>query len=87
MKATNPWFHAAKAEREYITPEDITAARNAGAALGPLHAVVLHAINDRKAEDYRLCAFVAVDNHKTRALGGSRRKRSTSARKDTDDTR
>lgn len=75
MKATNPWFHAAKAERDYITPEDIREARNAGAALGPLHKVVLQAISVCRAEDHRLCAFVATDNHKTRALGGSRQAR------------
>ena len=73
MKSTNPWFHALAEKRGYITPEDITAARDAGAALGPLHAIVLRAINEQKAEDYRLCAFVAVDDEPSAVRGGTDR--------------
>ena len=55
----DPWTHAAKAERSYITPEDITAALAAKGFHGGVMRVVLKAIADGKAEDVKLCAFVA----------------------------
>lgn len=58
---TDPWHYAAKAGRNYITPEDITDAIAAGAERVHLYETVLRAINDRAAEDYRLCAFVSYN--------------------------
>ncbi len=59
MKA-DPWFHAKKNDRNYITPEDVTAAIWAGAREVLLLRTVLWAIVDTKAEDHKLCAFVAL---------------------------
>lgn len=56
----NPWTHAASSSRSYITPEDIMTAADAGADRRALMACVLDAIHRKEAEDYRLCAFVAL---------------------------
>lgn len=60
MNPRNPWAHANQSGRDYITPEDVGDAIKAGASRLAIATCVLNAINDRKAEDYRLCAFVAV---------------------------
>jgi hypothetical protein len=61
---TSPWWHAANAIREgrdYITPEDISAAIDAGADLTELRLEVLVALGRRCCEDWSLCAFVAAE--------------------------
>jgi hypothetical protein len=62
-KKTNPWHYAEKEQRDYITPEDIGDAFDAGGKRFDIWRVVLHAIDKRQCEDVSLCAFVA---HKRR---------------------
>ena len=58
---TNPWHHADIADRGYITPEDITAARDAGANGEELLRIVLVAIGQGEVEDKAACAYVATE--------------------------
>ena len=58
---TNPWHHADIADRGYITPEDITAARDAGANGEEFLRIVLVAIGQGEAEDKASCAYVATE--------------------------
>lgn len=67
LSPKNPWYHAGLERREYITPEDIGDAIKAGAGHLDIARVTLKAINDRAAEDYRLCAFVAIDSSEWKA--------------------
>lgn len=60
-KKHDPWFYAEKAERKYITPEDVGDAYRAGASSITTHAIVLKAIADKRVEDVNCTAFVAVD--------------------------
>jgi hypothetical protein len=65
--ADNPWHHAAKAGREYLTPEDVTAAVAAGGTVLGVAKAVLEAVEAKAAEDASLCAFVALKTFKGRA--------------------
>lgn len=63
MSNTNlqdPWHYALAERRDYITPEDIQAAIDAGVEAPTLHAIVLTAISYKQCEDYSCCAFVAT---------------------------
>lgn len=66
---SSPWYWAEQADppRDYITPEDIGRAIHAGAEKARLWQEVLWAINDKECEDYRCCAFVAVDFDRVKA--------------------
>lgn len=54
----NPWAHVT-GDRDYLTPEDIQAAINAGGSRLHIWGVVLEAMSKRYCEDWSLCAFVA----------------------------
>lgn len=56
----NPWYYAAKAGREYITPEDVGDAYSAGAERPAVSLIVLHAIANKQVEDVSCTAFCAV---------------------------
>ena len=64
--AMTPWEFAKAEGRDYLTPEDLTAALKAGAT--PLEVAIetLAAISVKQAEDVKLCAFVA---HRALVLG------------------
>ena len=64
---TSPWHYALAAcepnefsRASYITPEDITAAIDAGAEPAELAREVLEAISRKTVEDWSCCAFVAL---------------------------
>lgn len=57
---TNPWFHAVKAARDYITPEDVTAAMEAGGTVKQVIQPVLQAFELGAVEDSSCTAFVAL---------------------------
>jgi hypothetical protein len=57
---TDPWFHAKKNDRNYITPEDVTASIRAGASEVYLLRSVLAAIELGTVEDVSCTAFVAL---------------------------
>lgn len=57
----NPWFHADAAKRDYITPEDVRAAREAGADYVAACVAVVRAIAHRRVEDAQTCAWVASE--------------------------
>lgn len=57
VKNTNPWFYADG--RDYITPEDITAAITSGGEKLEIWKVVLDAVSAGACEDTSCCAFVA----------------------------
>lgn len=59
MNDHDPWAHATAANRDYLTPEDITEAFEAGAVHEEVAIIVLQALGQRKCEDWSLCAFVA----------------------------
>lgn len=61
------WQHAHAEKREYITPEDITAASVAGADPKELAIDVLEALGMRSVEDWSLCASITA-----RVLKGER---------------
>ena len=56
----DPWFHAKKSDRNYITPEDVSAAIRAGAGEVLLLRSVLAAIELGTVEDVSCTAFVAL---------------------------
>lgn len=58
IKPTNPWFYAGK--NDFITPENIDAAKNAGADKLELLEIVMTAISLGQCEDVSGCAFVAA---------------------------
>lgn len=58
-KETNPWFYAKRANHDYLTPEDIVAAINAGGDKVEVWSAVLDALGAKACEDWSLCAFVA----------------------------
>ncbi len=59
-RRVDPWFHARNVERDYITPEDVTAAIKAGASEALLLRTVLAAIERGTVEDVSLTCFVAL---------------------------
>ncbi len=65
-KKTSIWFHAGHASRTYVTPEDITAAIEAGAPRAELQQEVLEAVGAKACEDWSLCAFVAAEKWRAR---------------------
>lgn len=70
----DPWTHAVAAGRpDYITPEDITDAIASGAGRLEIYQTTLEAIQQRKAEDPRLCAFVAVHSGQWRTKATPKR--------------
>jgi len=58
-------YYAERDGRDYITPEDITAAIDAGAEKSALQQEVLEWLGKRAAEDWSLCAFVAAKFEKS----------------------
>jgi hypothetical protein len=60
MDGTTVWKRAIAKERKYITPEDVDAAIDAGAAQLDIWREVLQAVEAKAAEDASLCAFVAL---------------------------
>lgn len=56
----NPWHHAAKADRVYLTPEDVTAAAKAGGETLDIAEAVLVAVESGCVEDVSLTAFAAL---------------------------
>lgn len=60
LKHTDVWFSAAAESRNYITPEDVIAARKFGAVGEDFLRVVLKAIAMKRAEDPSACAFAAT---------------------------
>ena len=60
----NPWTRATSRRRDYLTPEDITAAILSGADKRALMACVLEAIGKGQTEDPKLCAFVSLHGEK-----------------------
>jgi hypothetical protein len=56
----NPWYYATKDKRDYITPEDITAAITAGGQKLEVWHAVLDALSASACEDPSLCAYVAI---------------------------
>lgn len=64
----NPWWYARKAKRDYITPEDIDEAVKAGALRPQIMQHTLSAIEDKRAEDVTLCAFMALNARKGKKL-------------------
>jgi hypothetical protein len=61
----DPWSHAAENGRNYITPEDIQDAIDAGADQMVLSVAVLKALGQKKCEDWSCCAFVAGNFKRT----------------------
>lgn len=59
LKKTNPWFYAAETGHNYLSPEDIIAAINAGGTKMEIWEIVLDAVSGKACEDYSCCAFVA----------------------------
>lgn len=61
----DPWHYAAKKNRDYLTPEDIGDAIDAGSAgdIDLIRLLTLKAIADNSCEDPITCAWMAV-NHK-----------------------
>ena len=57
---TNPWYHAWAHQRDYLTPEDVTAAVEAQASIVDVAQAVLQAVEMKAAEDASLCAFIAL---------------------------
>jgi hypothetical protein len=57
----NPWFYADKAKRDYLTPEDVGAARARGADYVTVCVVVLRAIANGRVEDVGATAWVASE--------------------------
>lgn len=51
--------------RDYITPEDIQAAIDAGATKAALQQEVLEWLSKKAAEDWGLCAWVAANFKKS----------------------
>ena len=61
----DPWFYAGDSKLHgYITPENIQAAIDAGAAQLELWKVVLEALSLNQCEDRSLCAFIALNGYK-----------------------
>lgn len=60
VKETNPWFYTVKDGRDFMTPEDITAAITAGGQKLEVWHAVLDALSANSCEDPSLCAFVAI---------------------------
>jgi len=56
----NPWYWAAEAKRQYLTPEDVTEAKKHGASRLKAYTAVLQAVERKAAEDASCCAFVAL---------------------------
>jgi hypothetical protein len=54
------WYYAKACDRDYITPEDVDAAREAGADINALRLEVLVALSRGCCEDWGLSAFVAA---------------------------
>lgn len=65
-EATNPWYHAWARQRDYLTPEDVTAAIEAQASVLDVTQAVLQAVELKCAEDASLCAFLALEMFKGR---------------------
>lgn len=65
MGPTNPWHHAKKDDRKYITPEDVTAAIDAGGTKLEVWEAVLDGVAKRAVEDPRCTAFVALKFEKS----------------------
>lgn len=61
MAETNPWAYARERGRDYLTPEDLTDAIEAGADRDTIWRATLDAISRKVAEDKSLCAFVALE--------------------------
>jgi hypothetical protein len=56
---TSPWYYAKESNRpDYITPEDISFALEAGGVPWLIAIEVLEAISWGEAEDAKLCAYV-----------------------------
>lgn len=60
MSTQDPWTFATKAGRDYLTPEDIDDAIEAGASRLNIYQAALEATYRNTAEDPRACAFSAV---------------------------
>jgi hypothetical protein len=73
LGSRDPWVYARVQGRDYLTPEDVVDAIKAGVGRTTIYRIVLDAIESRAAEDYRLCAFVALNEKRPRP---KRRKRS-----------
>jgi len=56
----NPWHHAAKEGRDYMTPEDVTAAIKAGGEALVVAEAVLQAVDLGCVEDSSCTAFAAL---------------------------
>ena len=69
----DPWFHAKKNDRSYITPEDVTASIRAGADEVLLMRTVLAAIELGTVEDVSCTAFVALKVKAPKAKKASQR--------------
>lgn len=61
----DPWTYARRDGRDYVKPEDIGDARDAGGGGEMFLALVLRAIADRRVEGVSLCAFVAIKERYT----------------------
>ncbi len=59
-KKTSPWFHAEQAGRNYLTPEDVNEAIDAGGTRLEIWTDVLKAIEMHAVEDASCTAFVAL---------------------------
>jgi hypothetical protein len=56
----DPWSYALGLKRDYLTPEDIQAAIDAGASFEDVAKATLAALGRKACEDASLCAFVAA---------------------------
>lgn len=61
MDPRDPWAHAEKNGRCYLTPEDVADAIDAGADYVSVYRAVLMAVERRAAEDAGLCAYIALE--------------------------
>lgn len=61
---SNPWHYAAKAGREYMTPEDVGAAIEAGGGALVVAEAVLQAVDLKCVEDSSCTAFAALEAFK-----------------------